>query len=327
MKNNIFIPIIAFLLINACNQSEDPIPEITSTEYTVKLNLGGDITFNDSPLNGRIESNEEQTYYMVQIMDLGGGVHASGVFSTIPQDLEVTLFKDREYSVEIAAYRKGSSYGLWLANDSTFYMNFGNRTITNRLTYGTALNFNVSQSRSLRLYNSPDSTTYTTTSSSSSGAAELDGYYGKINFDSTSLANDSVVSIGLVRHTMGSQTTVKNLTSGVIDISIAGLSKRFSPGEDSIDSKLFIPTTMPDDSSFYSRNFAVYVWHRDTVQGIAVNTTLYSNLNVPFKRLHNKIIEITAPVDTTGGANDNAFGFNISLDDSPLITGDSIIVN
>lgn len=328
MKKNIFIPIIAFLLINACNQSEDPIPEITSNEYTIKLNLGGDITFSDTPLNGRIGSNEETTYYMVQINDLGGGVHAVGIFNTIPQDLEVTLFKDREYSVEIAAYRKGTSYGLWLANDSTIYVNFSNRTVTNRLTYSTSLGFSVSQSRSMRLYNSPDSSTYSTTSTSSTVASELDGYYGKITFDSTSLANDSAVSINIIRHTMGSQTTVKNLTSGVIDVNIAGLGmKRFSPGADSVDSKLFISNTMLNDSSYYIRNFGVYITHRDTVEGIPVNTTLYSNTSVPFKRLHKKIIEINAPVDTTAQSNNNNYGFNISIDDSPLIVGDSIIVN
>lgn len=327
MKKSIFLPLLIFILIQACKQSDIPTPEIISEEYTLKLNLGGDITFADVPL-GRTTSNGEVTYYFIQINDLQGGVHASGIFDHIPTDLEVTLFKDRTYNAQISAYRKGTGFGLWINNDSILYISRSNRIIRNELSYTESLGFSITQSSDIRIYRDADSVLFSNTSISSSAINEVDAFYGSTLIDSTFLASDSTVAVDLIRNTMGYEVKVNNLTSGAITVRVGTATDRFDVGSDSSNTRYFVSRFLSNDSSFYTRNFNVAVSHLDTVQNIPVNTTLF-NASVPFKRLHKKLIEINAPADTTNGAgsNNNNYGFNINIEDIPLLAGDTLTIN
>lgn len=326
MKKSILLPLLVFILIQACKQSDLPAPEVISEEYTIKLNLGGDISFADVPL-GRTTSNGEVTYYFIQINDLQGGIHASGIFDHIPTDLEVTLFKDRTYNTQISAYRKGTGFGLWVNSDSILYINRDTRIIKNALSYTESLGFAVNQSSNIRLYSDADSVSIKTTSSSSSFINEVDAFYGSTVVDSSFHATDSTVAVDLIRNTMGYEIKVNNLSSGSIIVNIGGTSDRFNHGSDSSSTRYFVSRFLTNDSSFYNRNFNVLVSHLDTVQSIPVNTTLFSS-SVPFKRLHKKLIDINAPADTTGGSsNNNNYGFNINIEDIPLIDGDTLTIN
>lgn len=327
MKKYTLICAVLFVLLNACEQSNDtPLPVIDDEEYTIRFNLGGEISFNDSPIGGRVASTGEQTYYAVQITDLSGGVHASGLFDHIPADLSVTLFKDRTYRAEVQAMRKGESYGLRKLTDSTLQIDGASRVITNQLTYNVSLGFFPVQNEYIYYYTSADSSSVAHTGPAYSSAPPniLDFYYGLIDIDSTALASDSTVSLRLIRNVFGYETVVSGLQSGVLDVTVASQFLRYSTDGDSTESRVLSYPTNSADSSFYSRNYTVRVIHHDTIDNIAVSTTLF-NSSVPFMRLHKKNIHITAPADTSStGSADNNYGFTLSLEDTPLLDGDTL---
>ncbi len=323
---NLFLIIISLIILDSCKESDDPINNIIVDEpVNVKFNFSGDITFSDSPLNGRTESSDEITYYFIKINDTQGGVHASGIFDHIPNDASVTLFKDRTYTLEVSAMRKGDSYWLWKANDSTIYLDRSTEVIRNKFTYSTSLGFALNQNNYIRYYTTSDSSAYATSSNYYSGGLPLNIYYGLKTIDSLAL-QDSIISVNLVRNVPGYETVESNLSTGALDVSIARQYNRFLPGGDSTDAKVLSFGVNSADSSYYSRNYAISVIHRDTVFSVPVTTVLF-NQSVPFKRLHKKNIFITAPADTTGTEMNNNHGFTFSFEDTPMIEGDTLLIN
>ncbi|MCR9253076.1 MAG: hypothetical protein NXI20_21870 [bacterium] len=313
--------LLGIIVFAACEDDKDFQPEITSEPYTVRLNLGGEVEFSESAIGGRTEGDANFTYYVIQITDVGNGVHASGIFNHIPSDLSVTLFPDRQYDIDVRAVRKGETGGLYLqGNDSTIYWD-GAETVTNRLEYNQNLGFSITQSRYIRYYNDDDSSAYSSTSISNTLPNPLNSYFGEASVTDIAL-EDSVIDLSLTRNVFAYEATVSNLSSGVLITYIAGQVRYFYPGEDSIESKILSYPVVTSDSSYYSRSYTVNVVHEDTISGIPVSNVLYSSSSVPFTRLHRKNIRITMPADTTSG--DDDFGFSFEFEDTPLLEGDTL---
>lgn len=312
--------LLGIIVFAACEDDKDFQPEITSEPYTVRLNLGGEVEFSESTIGGRTEGDENFTYYAIQITDVGNGIHASGLFDHIPSDLSVTLFPDRQYEVDVSAIRKGETGGLYLQNDSTIYWD-GPETVTNRFIYNQGFGFTVNQISYMSYYNNDDSTSYSTSSSSSSIASPVNAYFGEASITDVAL-QDSVIDLNLIRNVFAFETTVSNLSSGALNVYIAGHYHTFYPGEDSVFARTLSFKGLSSNSAYYSWPFIVSVVHEDTISGIPVSNVLYSSGSVPFTRLHKKNISITMPSDTT--SNEDDFGFSFDFEDTPIIEGDTI---
>lgn len=320
------MPLAAVLLLNACHEpssESDLLPDDQPLEFT--FNLNGEILFSDTPLNGRVESASEPAYYFVQVTDTEGGTHASGIFDHIPSDLSLILFPGRVYNLSLKAIRNGETFGLWKVNDTTLYIDFQNRYITNEFRYNTSLSFANTNNRYIRYYHTSDSSSFRQTSGSTGVSNPLDIYYGVSTVD-VDAAADTTISIDLARNVFGYEVVVSGLTFGYLDVSVAGQFKRYEVDGDSTESRVLSFGFNSESTDFYTRNMSVVVTHRDTIEGIAVSTPVFSQ-SVPFKRLHQKNIWINAPVDTASGDQNGNFGFQLNFEDIPMAEGDTLQID
>ncbi|MEM9325148.1 MAG: hypothetical protein AAGA85_05820, partial [Bacteroidota bacterium] len=118
---------------------------------------------------------------------------------------------------------------------------------------------------------------------------------------------------------------VSNMTRGGIEVSLGILPDPvlLTPGDTVRSGGVYFPS-LDGDSPYFGRLIVNYL---DTIDGFARETEIFSDFSVPYSRLQRKQIFITAPDDTTSTPGvDPGTGFNITLDDQPLVVGDSIFI-
>ncbi|WP_425391938.1 hypothetical protein [Ekhidna sp.] len=331
MKQNHLIVLI-FLILMGCQDSSEPVIEDTpdGEKVSYTFNVKDLIEFDNQPIGGRTSSNE-LTYYLLEIQDVTNTTveYASGVFDHLPTNISVDLYVGRDYRVYIKALRKGDTYGIVVIQDSVLRASSTGETITNRITYGSGLNASFGTNNDTYYYSTSDSSTITETLSSQSGFGGggpkptlLDTYLARADINQV-LPIDSNIYFYMARNVFAFEATVNNLNSGALSVSISGVSKTFDATSNMTWGHTLSYGFLSSDSSLYESNMRVTVIKYDTVATVVESETLYDQ-NVPFKRLHRKFIDITLPQDTTAADTTGSTTFHITVDDQPIVDGDTL---
>jgi hypothetical protein len=128
MKTKSFLVICSLTAIAtfySCKKSADnpSLPIVEATEKVrVGLQLNGDITISQTPMTGgRLQglSNyvsaktlDDSTIYAVDIRTPTGIPYAAGLFNR-PYGIVFDLLRNTRYQINVAAIKKGTSFGLW----------------------------------------------------------------------------------------------------------------------------------------------------------------------------------------------------------------------
>jgi hypothetical protein len=221
--------LMAVTLMYACKKADvttAPVTPVTSSEKVkVKVTVGGDITSTTSPIsNGRTAKGNaaakyltDSTVYAVGV-NISGRPYAQGVFNTTNSfDLEVP--KGATYVINVAAFKKGTGYGMLIGGTSNGYQYYGvpmNQSVKNAFDYadpgGTLYTLSSDFLDTLAyipLYGNMYLNTIETFYYS-----HLDSYFYTGTFQATD--SSSALTIPLKRISFGIQYAIHNLTDGFL---------------------------------------------------------------------------------------------------------------
>ena len=130
------------VLLWSCQNNDGPVPEphVNSQRVSIPVRIGGDVAFSESDLSGRV-SLSEPIYFFIGVFEVEGEeystdphnrelLYACGGFNSIPEDLELSLFPNQNYTIQSLAIKKSNGFGF--VKDDYEY----NGTTFKRLKFG-----------------------------------------------------------------------------------------------------------------------------------------------------------------------------------------------
>lgn len=219
----------------SCNKTHDtpPVPRpANDSKQNISIRLSGDITFAETPLNGTRQAHN----YVYAKSVLSGIMYAVDVRSdakpfaaglfTNPDSIVLSLPADKNYTVTVAAVKRGSGPGPWyeeLSGGGRRFERPFNRYLDNTLSY------NVTDSTFLQDFTYARMFGEDTVSAFSPYYPEMDTYIGKVDVYADS---SQTITIPVKRVAFGIRYTATNFTGGRLVVSYSSgamLTKYFTP--------------------------------------------------------------------------------------------------
>lgn len=236
MKTIIILGLVVITTFYSCKKSESVVSVPTVEKVKVNVRVGGDITIGQSPLNsGRklpdyIAAKDlyDSTVYAIDVRTPDGLPYAAGLYNTTG-NIMIELLKGVNYTINIAAIKKGTSIGLYWGGTSGGYQYFFtplNMAMKNEMIYNTDI------------IQSPDALNPDFLTSMSFIAvrgdifsadqdlffySELDSYFGTTSY--TAADSNSTLNINLKRISFGIKYNLIDYTNGNLVADYEGVIK------------------------------------------------------------------------------------------------------
>ncbi|SFW84860.1 hypothetical protein [Chitinophaga sancti] len=227
----ISISLFAFFSCKKEAKQEPTPPPVTGEKITVHFQLGGDITTSVGDL--RVGGNSiaaktafDSTIYAVNIRTAAGALFAQGLFDN-PDSIRLDILKDSSYIVNVAAIKKGSSYGLWwqMVGGYKQYPFPIHRTLRNRMFYAAEEAAGSAEAMQPAF---ADSMAYFSVIRDSLTMAvdvfpisEVNAYFGSTNYTARD-TNNTDINLVLRRLVFAIQYKVFNLRQGYLEATYGG---------------------------------------------------------------------------------------------------------
>ncbi|SEW04953.1 hypothetical protein SAMN05428988_1580 [Chitinophaga sp. YR573] len=241
MKTRFILIILTVVTVfYSCKKSESSKPTpvvVTGEKVKLSIRLNGDITTSQTPFPGTRLSNKnyasakdlnDSTIYAIDVRGTyDGSLYAQGIFNT-PDNIMLEIPKGINYTIKVAAFKKGTSIGLWWGIMSPGYQYFERplyRTLKNEMVY----NSDVPNSPEALDYRFLDTLSYMTVRGDiifdireEYLYSEQDSYYGTTNYIATD-SSSSFINIALKRISFGIKYNMINYTGGTLVADYDGL--------------------------------------------------------------------------------------------------------
>jgi hypothetical protein len=315
--------IISYSCNKAAPGQEPVLPQSDPKDKrTINIALGGEIKTSESVLpGGRTPHNyvlaktlRDSTIYAIDVRTSDGQPYAAGLFNTA-ENISIELPSQSTFNITAAAFRRGSSSGLWYRWQDGFGQYFPNtfdRFLDNTMGY-YAWNSNFLQDlSSIAFFPAGD-----TTSLATSFFPEVDSYIGQ-----TAILVDSSqqLTMPLKRIAFGIKFNAINFTGGRLIIAYDNSMRPLSFTPENIDNSLRIYTAndfrWSETVSSWERILFVLKWERP--DGTVMN--LGEKEIFPPQRNHLVTVNVTLP--TTINTVNN--GLNITFTDTDWTTNETI---
>lgn len=209
MKVGLFLTLA--ILFASCENSEMLKSEGNITKK-VFLSISG-IKISSGSLNGgRIEeANSDPTYLFIEIKK-GDKYYATGVFKEIPKTLNLRLPDKTDFTINIKAIKKGSTYGI-LRKNSGIYTNINWSTAADSLDYQNPIH-NGADAGLCYVYTKPDSS-----ENMYQYYPQTDTYGTQFTINTGNISD--TIKVNLERKVFGIESRVHNFKKGRIKVILA----------------------------------------------------------------------------------------------------------
>jgi hypothetical protein len=199
------------ILIASCESQEISKPEETKTKE-IFLSFR-DIKISSGSLNGGriLEPDKDPTYLFIEIKK-GEIYYATGVFKEIPQTLNLRLPDKVDFTFNIKAIKKGSSYGI-LRYQSGIYTNINWSVAEDSLNYQNPIH-NGADAGLCYVYTKPDSST-----SMYQYYPQTETYATQFTINTANISD--TVKVNLESKVFGIESRIHNFEKGMIKVMLA----------------------------------------------------------------------------------------------------------
>ncbi|GAA3945694.1 hypothetical protein GO495_29405 [Chitinophaga oryziterrae] len=329
MKTRFILIILSVVTVfYSCKKSDSskPTPVITGEKVKLSIRLGGDITTSQTPFPGTRLSNKnsasakdlyDSTIYAIDVRGAyDGSLYAQGLFNTT-NNIMLEIPKGINYRIKVAAFKKGTSIGLWWGIMSPGYQYFERplyRMLKNEMVY----NSNVPGSPEALDYRFLDTLSYMTVRGDiiydirdEFFYSELDSYYGTKDYIATD--SSASINIALKRISFGIKYNLINFTDGILVADYDGLMKTRYIFSSTDNLGIYTADTYRWSDTFYSgqqihltlrwqKNDGTEVTLGDKYLSPSRNSLTTVNVTMPQPNAVNAVIQLT---DTAWIGNNN----------------------